>query len=152
VLQRFRPNEVQLWLSVIAYSLGNLWGRLVLPDRIEDWWLTSLQQRMVKTCGRLIKHALLLDSAGREPFDTAALRKHRAEDDGATRTSGIGSDFRSRDATGGTVSEESIGHLGTSALFHNRLTVLHAKRSGAPCTQSPLSISFCVVEKSKRKF
>jgi hypothetical protein len=27
----FRSNEVRLWLSVIAYNLGNLWRRLVLP-------------------------------------------------------------------------------------------------------------------------
>ena len=32
---RFRSNEVPLWLSVIAYNLGNLWRRLVLPQRIE---------------------------------------------------------------------------------------------------------------------
>ena len=44
-------------LSVIAYNLGNLWRRLVLPKRIEKWSLTSLQQRLVKTGGRLIKHA-----------------------------------------------------------------------------------------------
>jgi hypothetical protein len=25
---RFRSNEVRLWLSVIAYNLGNLWRRL----------------------------------------------------------------------------------------------------------------------------
>jgi len=54
---RFRSNEVRLWLSVIAYNLGNLWRRLVLPKRIESWSLTSLQQRLVKTGGRLIKHA-----------------------------------------------------------------------------------------------
>jgi hypothetical protein len=54
---RFRSNEVRLWLSVIAYNLGNLWRRLVLPKRIEKWSLTSLQQRLVKTGGRLIKHA-----------------------------------------------------------------------------------------------
>ncbi|MBK5292585.1 MAG: transposase [Acidobacteriia bacterium] len=30
----FRSNEVRLWLSVIAYNLGNLWRRLVLPNRI----------------------------------------------------------------------------------------------------------------------
>ncbi len=29
---RFRSNEVRLWLSVIAYNLGNLWHRLVLPQ------------------------------------------------------------------------------------------------------------------------
>ena len=54
---RFRSNEVRLWLSVIAYNLGNLWRRLVLPKRIEGWSLTSLRQRLVKTGGRLIKHA-----------------------------------------------------------------------------------------------
>src|SRR5215469_301076 len=54
---RFRSNEVRLWLSVIAYNLGNLWRRLVLPKRIDNWSLTSLQQRLMKTGGRLVKHA-----------------------------------------------------------------------------------------------
>jgi hypothetical protein len=54
---RFRANEVRLWLSVIAYNLGNLWRRLALPPTIGKWSLTSLQQRLVKTGGRLIKHA-----------------------------------------------------------------------------------------------
>jgi hypothetical protein len=30
---------------------------LVLPKRIEKWSLTSVQQRLMKTGGRLIKHA-----------------------------------------------------------------------------------------------
>ena len=50
-------HEVRLLLSLIAYNLGNLWRRLVLPQRIGNWSLTSLQQRLVKTGGRLIKHA-----------------------------------------------------------------------------------------------
>jgi len=54
---RFRSNEVRWWLSVIAYNLGNLWRRLVLPSRIGNWSLTSLQQRLVKAGGRLVKHA-----------------------------------------------------------------------------------------------
>jgi len=54
---RFRSNEVRLWLSVIAYNLGNLWRRLALPRRIGNWSLTSLQQRLVKTGGRLVRHA-----------------------------------------------------------------------------------------------
>ena len=41
----------------MAYNLGNLWRRLVLPKRIDNWSLTSLQQRLVKTGGRLVKHA-----------------------------------------------------------------------------------------------
>ena len=54
---RFRSNEVRLWLSVLAYNLGNLWRRLVLPRRIDHWSLTTVQQRLVKTGGRLVKHA-----------------------------------------------------------------------------------------------
>jgi hypothetical protein len=42
---------------VIAYNLGSLWRRLVLPQRIGNWPLTSLQQRLVKTGGRQIEHA-----------------------------------------------------------------------------------------------
>jgi len=55
--QRFRSNEVWLWLSLFAYNLGNLWRRLALPRKIENWSLTSMQQRLVKTGGRLVKHA-----------------------------------------------------------------------------------------------
>ena len=54
---RFRSNEVRLMLSLIAYNLGNLWRRLALPKKIGNWSLTSLQQRLVKTGGRLVKHA-----------------------------------------------------------------------------------------------
>jgi hypothetical protein len=56
-VHRFRAKEVRLALSVIAYNLGNLWLRLGLPKRIDTWSLTSLQQRLMKTGGRLIKHA-----------------------------------------------------------------------------------------------
>jgi len=54
---RFRANEVRLLLGVIAYNLGNLLRRLVLPVAIQTWSLTSLQQRLFKTGGRLIRHA-----------------------------------------------------------------------------------------------
>jgi len=37
--------------------LGNLWWRLALPKAIGSWSLTSVQQRLVKTGGRLVKHA-----------------------------------------------------------------------------------------------
>jgi len=53
----FRSNQVRLALSLLAYNLGNLWRRLALPKRIENWFLTSLQQRLVKTGGQLVKHA-----------------------------------------------------------------------------------------------
>jgi len=47
----------RLWLSVIAHNLGNLWRRLVSPRRIDGWSLSSVQQRLVKTGGRLVRHA-----------------------------------------------------------------------------------------------
>ena len=34
----------------------NLWRRLALPMQVATWSLTSLQQRLVKTGGRLVKH------------------------------------------------------------------------------------------------
>ena len=40
-----------------AYNLDNLWRRLGLPQRIKSWSLTSLQHRLMKTGGRLVKHA-----------------------------------------------------------------------------------------------
>jgi hypothetical protein len=54
---RFRANEVRLLPGVIAYNLGNLLRRLVLPLTIGSWSLTSLQQRLFKTGGCLIRHA-----------------------------------------------------------------------------------------------
>lgn len=78
---RFRSNDVRLWLSVMAYNLGNLWRRLVLPRRIDKWSLTSLQQRLVKTGGRAGKTgAALLVATSREPTDTAAVRGDGAQD------------------------------------------------------------------------
>ena len=53
-MPRFRANEVRLQLSVLAYNLGNLWRRLVLPTRIDTWSLTRPQQRLVKTGGQLV--------------------------------------------------------------------------------------------------
>jgi hypothetical protein len=51
---RFRANEVRLQLSVLAYNLVNLWGRWGLPQEIKTRSLTSLQQRLVKSGGRLV--------------------------------------------------------------------------------------------------
>jgi hypothetical protein len=77
---RFRSNAVRLGLSLIAYNPGNLGRRLVLPQRLERWSLTSLQQRLVKTGGRLIKHAryywlLLAESHLTRPLFGAMLRR-----------------------------------------------------------------------------
>ncbi|MFZ0890416.1 MAG: hypothetical protein WA005_18400 [Candidatus Binataceae bacterium] len=42
---------------MIAYHLDNLWRRLARPEGIGNWSLTGLQQRLVKSSVRLIKHA-----------------------------------------------------------------------------------------------
>ena len=44
----------------IAYNLGNLLRRLVLPVSIQSWSLRSLQRRLCKTGGRLVRHARYL--------------------------------------------------------------------------------------------
>jgi Transposase DDE domain group 1 len=49
---RFRSNEVRLWLSVMAYNLGNLWRRLVLPRRIDHWSLTFVTLGLPKLSSR----------------------------------------------------------------------------------------------------
>ena len=54
---RFRANEVRLQLSVPAYNLGKLRRRLGRPNRIKSWPLTSWQHSLMKTGGRLVKHA-----------------------------------------------------------------------------------------------
>ncbi len=53
---RFRANEIRLLLGVIAYNLGNFLRRLG-SAHLQSWSLTSLQQRLFKTGGRLIRHA-----------------------------------------------------------------------------------------------
>ena len=70
---RFRANEVRLLLSVIAYNLGNLLRRLALPAAIQDWSLTSLQQRLLKTGGRLIRHARYFTLQPAESYLTGSL-------------------------------------------------------------------------------
>ena len=94
---RFRSNQVRLALSLLAYNLGNLWRRLVLPKRIENWSLTSLQQRLVKTGGRLVKHARyywLLLAEGH--LNAAAVRSDAGPDRAATDTDGIGGSWSSQ--------------------------------------------------------
>jgi hypothetical protein len=65
---RFRSNQARLTLSLLAYNLGSLWRRLALPKRIENWSLTSLQQRLVKTRTAGEARTVLLALTGGEPF------------------------------------------------------------------------------------
>ena len=57
VLPQVRGQSVRLGLFIMAYNLGNFLRRLVLPESMKHWSLTSLQTRMIKTGGRLVRHA-----------------------------------------------------------------------------------------------
>jgi hypothetical protein len=112
---------VRLWLSIVAYNLGNLWRRLTLPGGIEDWSLTSLQQRVVKTGGIGETRAVLLADTGGRPSDARTIRCDVATD----RDAATSRELTTRDATGtkslrpreqGIVREESTrNHLSCAA-------------------------------------
>ena len=54
---RFVANQVRLWLFVLAYNLGNFMRRLTLPESVNHWSLRSVQTRLIKMGGRLVRHA-----------------------------------------------------------------------------------------------
>jgi hypothetical protein len=54
---KFVANQVRLSLFTLAYNLGNFMRRLALPEVMKRWSLTSLQTRLIKTGGRLVRHA-----------------------------------------------------------------------------------------------
>jgi len=54
---RFAANQVRLQLFVLAYNLGNFLRRLCLPKAINDWSLRSLQVKLIKIGGRIVRHA-----------------------------------------------------------------------------------------------
>jgi hypothetical protein len=54
---RFVANQVRLQLFLLAYNLGNFLRRLGLPRAIKDWSLRSLQLKLIKIGGRVVRHA-----------------------------------------------------------------------------------------------
>jgi hypothetical protein len=54
---RFDANQVRLQLFILAYNLGNLLRRLCLPKTINDWSLRSVQLKLIKMGGRIVRHA-----------------------------------------------------------------------------------------------
>jgi hypothetical protein len=55
--RKFVENEARLKLFIMAYNLGNFLRTLVLPEGIKHWSLRSIQLKLIKIGGRLIKHA-----------------------------------------------------------------------------------------------
>ena len=54
---RFMANRVRLSLFVLAYNLGNFLRRLCLPKAVKHWSLRSVQVKLIKMGGRLVRHA-----------------------------------------------------------------------------------------------
>jgi len=54
---RFIANQVRLQLFILAYNLGNFLRRLCLPKAINDWSLRSLQVKLIKIGGRIVRSA-----------------------------------------------------------------------------------------------
>ncbi len=55
--KRFKENEARLKLFILAYNSGNFLRTLVLPKKIKHWSLKTIQLKLIKIGGRLIKHA-----------------------------------------------------------------------------------------------
>jgi hypothetical protein len=82
---RFRSNEVRLWLSLMAYNLGNLWRGVPFgPGAAEEDREVVADEfaAAVGEDGRPTSEArsLLLGAVGREPSDAAPVWKHPAAD------------------------------------------------------------------------
>jgi hypothetical protein len=54
---KFVANQARLGPFILAYNLGNFMRRLALPESMKHWSLTSLQTRLIKTGGRLVRNA-----------------------------------------------------------------------------------------------
>ena len=42
---------------MLAYNLGNFMRRLTLPESVKHWSLRSVQTKLIKMGGRLVRHA-----------------------------------------------------------------------------------------------
>ena len=54
---RFLANRVRLFLFILAYNLGNFLRRLCLPNAVKHWSLRSVQVKLIKMGGRLVRHS-----------------------------------------------------------------------------------------------
>lgn len=49
--QRFKDNAARLRLFALACNLANFLRTLALPHEVSHWSLTTLREKLVKTCG-----------------------------------------------------------------------------------------------------
>ena len=87
---RFVANRVRLSLFILAYNLGNFLRRLCLPKAVKHWSLRSVQVKLIKMGGRLVRHSRwlifqlsrcrFLDGCSRECWIVSAgYRRRQAE-------------------------------------------------------------------------
>lgn len=53
----FKDNQARLQLFALAYNLGNFLRQLALPKPIQNWSLTTLQEKLVKVGAKVTRHA-----------------------------------------------------------------------------------------------
>ena len=53
---KFRNNEVRLQLHALAYNLANFMRTLALPEEVQHWSLTTLQEKLAKIGAKVVKH------------------------------------------------------------------------------------------------
>ena len=53
----FADNQVRLQLFLLAYNLANFLRRLVLPNRVREWSLTTLRDKLIKIGAKVVRHS-----------------------------------------------------------------------------------------------
>jgi hypothetical protein len=93
--QRFRSNELRLWLSVIAYNLGNLWRGVPSGPGAAEAARRLILDQLAAAVGEDRRgfdqaRPVLLAASGGEPSDAAVVREHGAPDRSAAGAHRIG--------------------------------------------------------------
>jgi len=52
----FAANAVRLQLHALSYNLGNFLRALVTSEPIKDWSLTSLKEKLIEICAKVVRH------------------------------------------------------------------------------------------------
>ncbi len=47
---------MRLQLHALAYDLANFLRTVALPDEVKQWLLTTLRNRQVRICARIVRH------------------------------------------------------------------------------------------------
>ncbi len=53
----FADNQVRLQLFLLAYNLANFLRRLALPNRVREWSLTTLRDKLIKIGAKVVRHS-----------------------------------------------------------------------------------------------